>query len=147
MSEVTLSIGSRRYTVACAAGEEAHVARLGAAVDAKLVEMGDNLAPQEAQNLLFAALLIADDLHQARKGGGAGAGENGELERLRTALASAGEERDALAAERDELRAMLRDAPPPDGATPDPGLAPALERFAELLENCADKLEGKAQAA
>ncbi len=145
MSEVTLAIGGRRYTVACAAGEEAHVAQLGAVVDRKLVEMGDNLSPQEAQNLLFAALLLAEDLHQSRKSGGTGDG--GEVDRLRADLASLGEERDTLAAQVEELRAESRDAPAGGAGEFDPELAPALERFAELLENCADKLEGKAQNA
>lgn len=145
MSEVTLAIGGRRYTVACAAGEEAHVSQLGAEVDRKLVEMGDNLSPQEAQNLLFAALLLAEDLHQSRKSGSTGDG--GEADRLRADLASLANERDTLAAQLEELRAESQDAASSSTGDFDPELAPALERFAELLENCADKLEGKAQNA
>ena len=61
MSTVALRIGGKNYTVACADGEEAHLAKLGAMVDAKLRQMEGNLAPQEAQNLLFAALLLADE--------------------------------------------------------------------------------------
>ncbi|MFN4114604.1 MAG: cell division protein ZapA [Sphingomonadaceae bacterium] len=211
MSEVRLSIGGKPYTIACADGQEAHVASLGALVDAKLAEFGPNRAPQEAQNLLFAALLIAEDLHQART---AAAARDGEMEQLRSDVATAQrernvamgqhdqqrariseleqelsnlqsaaqaasresddikaelsrlrselidaeqveaelrsglagtvEERDALQLELDDLRATAGRTPTlPLLAETDPELAPALERFAELLENCADKLESK----
>lgn len=222
MSEATFSIGGKQYTVACAEGEEAHVARLGAAVDAKLEQLGDNLAPREAQNLLFAALLIAEDLHQlknsitadsgeldqvreelaeAKREASAAQGQHAELKQaladreselstlqsaiqsaakesddiradlaklrseledaeqveneLRSGLAGLVEERDALQEEAEELRAALANelqnaasgADSGDGSSArsavDPELAPALERFAELLENCADKLEGR----
>ena len=36
MSNVTLEIAGRRYTVACAAGEEAHIEMLGASISGKL---------------------------------------------------------------------------------------------------------------
>lgn len=66
MSNVTLSIGGRSYTVACAAGEEDHVRGLGEAIDGRVRQM-EGLATQgEARMLLFAALLLADDLHEAR---------------------------------------------------------------------------------
>ena len=71
MSEVTLSIGGRQYTVACAEGEEAHVTKLGELIDGKLQEMGPNLSPQESQNLLFGALFVADELHEEKKSGAA----------------------------------------------------------------------------
>ena len=35
MSDVTLKIGGRSYAVACAAGEEEHVATLGRLIDEK----------------------------------------------------------------------------------------------------------------
>ena len=59
MSNVTLSIGGRSYTVACAAGEEEHVAGLGRAIDAKIQSMGA-AGTTESRQLLFAALLLAD---------------------------------------------------------------------------------------
>ncbi len=214
MSEVRLSIGGKDYTIACADGQEDHVSRLGALVDAKLAEFGANRAPQEAQNLLFAALLIAEDLHQARNTATGLQGEMDglrddvatatrernvamgqhdqqaaritELEReltntqsaaqaagqesdeikaeltrlraeqadfeqveaeLRAGLAGLAEERDALQLELDDARAAS--SAPADAAVTavDPELAPALERFASLLENCADKLENRAPNA
>lgn len=218
MNEIRLQIGGKDYTIACAPGQEDHVSRLGALVDTKLAEFGPNRSPQEAQNLLFAALLIAEDLHQARNAATAQAGELdaaraeaaeaqrarnvamgehdqhlsriAELEReltntqsaaqsaaresddikaeitrlrgevadleqveteLRSGMAGLVEERDALQMELDEARDS---APAPIAAAPaahhgqvDPDLAPALERFAELLENCADKLERRRVSA
>ncbi|MEY4239566.1 MAG: hypothetical protein RL339_2167 [Pseudomonadota bacterium] len=65
MSNVTLTIGGRNYTVACAAGEEAHVTGLGQAIDAKIQSMG-GAGTNETRQLLFAALLLADEVHEAR---------------------------------------------------------------------------------
>ena len=69
MSDVTVSIGGRRYTVACAAGEEAHVEMLGRLIDGKLEGIANLSTQAEARTLLFAALLLADELHEARSGG------------------------------------------------------------------------------
>lgn len=68
MSNVTLSIGGRSYTVACAQGEEAHVTALGRVVDEKLAGMGGAGGQNEVRQLLFASLLLADEVHEARKG-------------------------------------------------------------------------------
>jgi cell division protein ZapA len=67
MSNVTLTVGSRSYTVACAEGEEAHITRLGAVIDSKLASMGDMAGQSEGRSLLFAALLLADELHEAKR--------------------------------------------------------------------------------
>jgi len=64
MSNVNLSIGGRSYAVACAAGEEAHVAGLGRMIDAKLADMPGGQALGETRALLFAALLLADQVHE-----------------------------------------------------------------------------------
>lgn len=66
MSDVTLSVGGRNYTVSCADGQEEHVQRLAGVIDTKLGSMGANLSSQEAKNLLFAALLLADELEDAK---------------------------------------------------------------------------------
>lgn len=73
-----------------------------------------------------------------------------ELERERTSLSGQIATKDTLIeranAHMDELKARLAAAGQAAAGTlaDDPDLAPALERFAELLENCADKLEAKA---
>lgn len=66
MSNVTLAIGGRHYTVACAEGEEQHVARLGEMIDEKLAAMGSGVGQNEVRQLLFASLVLADELHEAR---------------------------------------------------------------------------------
>ncbi len=68
MSNLTLHVGGRDYTVACAEGEEAHVAELGALIDGKIQAMG--AGHNEPRQLLFAALLLADELHEARQRSG-----------------------------------------------------------------------------
>ncbi|MDT9014023.1 cell division protein ZapA [Novosphingobium sp. APW14] len=65
MSNVTLSIGGRNYTVACASGEEEHVTSLGRAIDAKIQSMGA-AGTTESRQLLFAALLLADEVHEVK---------------------------------------------------------------------------------
>lgn len=67
MSTVTLSIGPKSYTVACADGQEAHIKALGAMIAEKYAQLGSARAPLEAQNLLFSALFLADELAEARK--------------------------------------------------------------------------------
>ncbi|MCT2401033.1 cell division protein ZapA [Novosphingobium mangrovi (ex Huang et al. 2023)] len=72
MSNVTLSIGGRSFTVACADGEEDHVAGLGKLIDDKVSEAGAT-GQTETRMLLYAALLLADEVHdlQGRKNAGA----------------------------------------------------------------------------
>ena len=234
MSEVRFSAGGKEYTVACADGEEAHVAYLGSLIDAKLQQLGGSLSPQESQNLLFASLFLADELHEARTSAASAQEEFSaredafvaqqrdaniaigqrdelkqtvarleeelsglqsalqrqdaeaddirteleqrreeaahatdeaerltervnELERERNSLTSQISAKDTLLeranAHMDELKARLSAGSTatasahPNGLADDPDLAPALERFAELLENCADKLEAKAASA
>lgn len=67
MSEVTLQVGGRSYTIACADGEEAHVRHLAGIVDAKLAALGGNRLPGDTKNLLFAALILADEAEEARR--------------------------------------------------------------------------------
>lgn len=66
MSNVTLTIGGRNYRVACADGQEAHIAGLGATIELKLATMGGNASQNEARALLYAALLLADELFELK---------------------------------------------------------------------------------
>lgn len=75
MSEVTLQVGGRGYTVSCADGEEGHVRHLASIVDGKLTSLGGSLAPGDAKNLLFAALILADEAEDARRAAGSGGGQ------------------------------------------------------------------------
>ncbi|MBV7267251.1 cell division protein ZapA [Erythrobacter ani] len=67
MSEVTLTVGPKSYTIICADGEEQHIENLGAMIAERYAKLGASRTPQEAQNMLFAALFLADDLAEARK--------------------------------------------------------------------------------
>ncbi|MXO73950.1 cell division protein ZapA [Altererythrobacter aerius] len=166
MSEVALSVGGRIFRVACAAGEEDRVIRLGALVSDKLVALG-NLSGHEAQNLLFAALILADEAHQphaAEDRDGANAEREMEAARTRQSdeparaasvnealqgeLAAARKHAEDLSSrlasvtsERDELAAHVQALGTADQAPQMADLAPALERLAQMLEECADKLE------
>ncbi len=68
MSNVTVTIGGRHYTVACAAGEEQHIEMLGRSIDGKLQGLANLSGQSEARTLLFAALLLADELHEQQSG-------------------------------------------------------------------------------
>ncbi|AKQ42010.1 hypothetical protein CP97_08215 [Aurantiacibacter atlanticus] len=66
MSNVTLDIAGRNYTIACAPGEEQHIEMLGNSIGKKLTQM-DNLSSQSHERiLLYASLLLADELHEAQ---------------------------------------------------------------------------------
>ena len=69
MSNVDLTIGGRQFTVACAEGEESHVIGLGEMIDTKLAAMGGAAGQSETRMLLFAALLLADELHDTKSPG------------------------------------------------------------------------------
>jgi cell division protein ZapA len=71
MSNVTLTIGGRFYTVACAEGEEAHIEALGRSIDGKLASLPNMSGQSEPRTLLYAALLLADEVHELKRGGGA----------------------------------------------------------------------------
>jgi cell division protein ZapA len=68
MAEVTLAIGGHSYQVACRDGEEDHLLRLGGLVDAKVGEAQAIVgATSEVRQLLFSALLFADEALELRK--------------------------------------------------------------------------------
>ena len=70
MSNVTLDIGGRQFSVASADGAEQHVTALGRMIDEKLRAMGGASGQSESRMLLFAALLLADEIHEIKARGG-----------------------------------------------------------------------------
>ncbi len=67
MADVQLLIAGKTYLVTCHDGEEAHLERLGAILDAKAKEAGGASGGlNESRLLLFAGLLLADELHDLR---------------------------------------------------------------------------------
>jgi len=68
MAEVDLTIAGRAYRVACRAGEEDNLRAAAVLVDAKSKEALAGLgALSEARQLLFACLLLADQIVDGRK--------------------------------------------------------------------------------
>lgn len=65
MSNVTVSIGGRSFTLACADGEEAHVSGLAQLIDQKVGAAGVT-GQSESRMLLFAALMLADEVHELK---------------------------------------------------------------------------------
>lgn len=66
MANITLTIGGREFMLACADGEEAHVTRLAQMIDEKLAQAGV-VGQTEPRMLLFASLMLADELDEARR--------------------------------------------------------------------------------
>ena len=63
MAEVDLTIAGRHYRVACRAGEEENLRRAAGLVDEKSREALSGLGTlSEARQLLFASLLLADQM-------------------------------------------------------------------------------------
>lgn len=148
MSTVTLSIGPKSYQVACADGQEAHIEALGAMIAEKYEQLGAARAPLEAQNLLFAALFLADELADARKRGGSKAGPS-----VKAAADTDTAERDALRETVAQLEAELAEA---RAALARPAAAPATPQFslfgepaatAEGVSDLAERLEALAASA
>ena len=151
MSTVTLTIGPKSYPVACADGEEAHVEALGAMIAEKYALLGNSRAPLEAQNLLFAALFLADELAEARKGkpdkAKTGAQDDAEAAQLRAEIARLEAE---LAEARKAPPAARAPAPQADlfGGTDLSGaIAERLEALAARAEESAAALEALAASA
>lgn len=72
MASVDIEIASRRYSVACRDGEQDHLRSVAAIVDKKARDAGEVLGSlSEARQLLFAALLLADELKEVAGGGAA----------------------------------------------------------------------------
>jgi cell division protein ZapA len=68
MSNITLDIAGRKFTVACGPGEEPHIEKLGRIIDSKIEGMPGLATQSEARCLLYAALLLADEVHELRSG-------------------------------------------------------------------------------
>ena len=68
MSQVTITINSREYAIACDAGEEVHIIQLARILDekAKLLTSGGALI-NENMLLAMVGLLLADELSELKK--------------------------------------------------------------------------------
>lgn len=67
MNRVDLIIAGRDYAVACAPGEEDHVKMLGRLIEEKMAALPGATGQSEARGMLFAALLLADEVQELRQ--------------------------------------------------------------------------------
>lgn len=75
MADVRLNVAGREYLVTCRDGEEDRLLALGEIVDGKAQEAGGSSSGlNESRQLLFAALLLADEIADARPNNGAASG-------------------------------------------------------------------------
>ncbi len=128
MADVRLTICGRQYDVHCADGQEAQLEKLAALVDAKARSVGGGT---ETRQLLYAALMLADDALEAqgKSGEAAAAGLRGEVEAAKASEAAA---REAL--QLAEARIKLLENSPAPAAGPSPDTVRALEQIADRIE-------------
>jgi cell division protein ZapA len=71
MASIDIEVAGRRYNVACRDGEEGHLHSVAAMVDQRARDATEALGSlTETRQLLFAALLMADDIKEMRTGAG-----------------------------------------------------------------------------
>ena len=71
MANIDIEVAGRRYNVACREGDEEHLRSVAAEVDRRARDAAQALGGlTETRQLLFAALLIADDIKDIRAGAG-----------------------------------------------------------------------------
>jgi len=71
MGEVNLVINGRNYGISCDDGQEGRVAELGKYVDSRLKAISQaGAASNEAHLLVLTALVLADEVFEAKQGGG-----------------------------------------------------------------------------
>lgn len=146
MANVKLTIAGRAYDVHCADGEEGRLAHLAASVDSKAREIQ---GVTEVRQLLFTALMLADDLDSKVAGGDI----QSQLDAARAAAALAD---DRLSEMQDQLQAALArtkaaeqrleslDKAPPAAAPQEsasPAHARALAQIADRIEALADRVD------
>jgi cell division protein ZapA len=150
MADVKLTIAGRPYDVHCADGQEAQLMQLAAIVDAKARTIQGGT---EVRQLLFAALMLADEGQEAASKAGHA---EPQLDSLRAAVALA-ESREAST--REELRSARAEARTateraqaalaeleqfrqrPPAAVAAPAYGRALEQIADRIEALASKVE------
>lgn len=67
MNRLALEIGGHRYDITCRAGQEGHFLGLARVIEAKAAEATAAMGRMDStRQLLFAALLLADELGEAR---------------------------------------------------------------------------------
>jgi cell division protein ZapA len=67
MTKVNINVNNKPFTIACDDGQEARVQQLGKYVDERFKELNQaGAAPNESYTLVLTALVIADDMFEAK---------------------------------------------------------------------------------
>ena len=110
MANIEIDVAGRKYHVACRDGEETHLHAAAALVDQRARDAASALGNlNESRQLLFAALLLADDVKEMQKGG-PGPALPARDEALIQAVEMLAGRMEALA-ERVETRTRLEESP------------------------------------
>ena len=151
MSQITIKVGPRSYPFVCGDGEEDHIRSLAAIIDEKYQQLGSARSAQEAQNMLFAALFLADELAEARKTASSAAPDSdshaaleAEVERLTKAEADVRRELEQAKAELADTRDHNDLFGGRDG---EEAMADRLEAIAARAEEIANALEATSPAS
>jgi len=84
MSQISITINGRDYSIVCDDGQEQHLSRLAEYLDTRVTELVDSVGQiGESRLLLMVALLIADELSDAYSELAALNGEGGDADRAR----------------------------------------------------------------
>ena len=69
MAQITITINSREYAIACEDGQETHILQLSRILDEKAKLLGDGVNQiSESMLLAMIGLLLADELSELKKG-------------------------------------------------------------------------------
>ena len=113
-ARVTVTINGRHYQIACDDGQEGHLMRLAEYVDKRVAQLVAAVGQAgDAQLLVMASLLVADELMDAQSEAGSGKATR---------------------------RSVVE--PPPRPAVDDRKLIEHLQSVSARIESLADKLEG-----
>jgi cell division protein ZapA len=93
MNRVKIKVGPRSYSIACDPADAEKVVKLGEQINQHYTKLGNARAALEADNVVFAALFMADELDEAKKIAGDARAElaeaRHELQRARDDAANA----------------------------------------------------------
>lgn len=84
MAQITITINSREYAIACEDGQELHIMQLSRMLDEKAKLLGEG-ANQISESMLLAmvGLLLADELSELKKGNKSSSNSNIDNESLK----------------------------------------------------------------
>ena len=109
MANIEVTVAGRKYLVACRDGEEDHLRSVAALVDRRARDAEAALGNLgEARQLLFTALMLADDIKELQKGNVPALPPEPDEETI-AAVEGLAERLEAMAV-RAEIRAGLREA-------------------------------------